>query len=172
MSNSISKIMNDNVNGATFIAMDTSTEPKLTGGMSNPFKGRVRKIMVGANVMVFQNKSTHGYRNMVQRRLKKEGKNPEQFHLSARTWGQRVKDTPFVEHNGNKYLEVIFLKTGKVHYEVDGVETDPTTIEGLTLDKKESNQGGLNDKVIIRTFKFPNIIKLTVNKAVYSDLVD
>ncbi len=163
-------LLNDNVNGATFVAIDTITEPKLKGGKKNPHQGRVRKIMTGASVMVFQNKNIHGYDAMVKRRLVKEGKNPETFKLSPRAWGSRLPNTPIVEHKGQYYLEVIFLKSGVIHYELDGVKVDPSEIEGLVVDKVEGHQGGLNDKVIIRTFKVSNISNITINKNTYTKL--
>ena len=168
MKHNIRNILAD-VNGATFISIDTVTIPDLLGGKKNPLKGRVRKIMKGANVMVFQNKNLNGYQEMVRRRLIKEGKDPETFQLKPRRWGVRIDGTPFVEHKGNYYLEVIFLHTGETWYEVDGVKTNPEDIEGLRLDKKEGEQGGLseNNKVIIRTFKLESITRLVVNKHVY-----
>lgn len=159
----IQTLINENVNGMTFIGLDTTTTPKLKGGKSNPHQGRVRKHMKGANVMVFQNKSVHGYDAMVKRRLEQEGKDPETFKLSPRTWGQRIAGTPFVEHNGQFYLEVIFLRSGEVTYTLDGQVTDPSDIEGLDIDKKEGHQGGLSNKVIIRTFKVDSIDRVTIN---------
>ena len=87
--------------GTTFIGLDTSTEPKLTGGQSNPHRDRVRKVMLGANVMIFQNVRSSAYDSMVKRRLRKEGKDPSTFRLSPRAWGNRIQGTPFVEHNGD-----------------------------------------------------------------------
>lgn len=171
--NNIYDLMTNNVNGATFISIDTSTTPKLKGGKKNPFKDRVRKIMENANVMVFQNKTKNGYNEMVRRRLLKEGKHPDSFQLSPRVWGVRIPNTPFVEHNGQYYLEVIFLRSGEVTFTVGGVPTDPSTIEGLDRDTKDHNmwsQGGLNDKVIIRTFKIDSITKITINGKTYTNL--
>lgn len=160
------------VNGATFITINTSTTPKLKGGKKNIFNdGRTRKIMTGANVMVFQNKTVNGYDAMVKRRLEKEGKAPESFNLSPRTWGTRLPNTPIVEHKGSYYLEVIFLNAGEVHYEVDGVVTDAADIVGLDLDREEGRQGGLNDKVIIRTFRVDSIKSITINKNTYTNLI-
>lgn len=165
--NNIKNIINDNVNGATFVGISTITEPKLLGGKKNPFQGRVRKIMSGASVMVFQNKTKNGYFEMVKRRLEQEGKAPESFELSPRSWGTRLDNMPFVEHKGEYYLEVIFLKSGDVHYEVDGIITLKDQIEGLT-DKEEAEQGGLEDKVIIRTFKLSSITSITINKETFN----
>jgi hypothetical protein len=151
------------VNGASFIGIDTETTPTLKGGKKNPMQGRVRKVMIGASVMVFQNKNGSSYENMINRRLVAEGKDPN-FEVGPRKWGTRVEGTPFVTHNGVTYIEVIFLKAGKVHYTVDGKEVDGATIEGLDVDKEEtSEQGGLNNKVIIRTFLTSSIKRMTIN---------
>jgi len=166
----IRTVINDNVNGATFISITTSTTPALTGGKKNPHKGFVKKVTTGSNVMVFQNKSSHGYANMVKRRLAAEGKNPDNFTLSDRTWGHRIPGTPFVEHKGEYYLEVIFLHAGETHYELDGREMDARFIIGLPPTPEGGKQGGLNDKVIIRTFKISSISALTINGTEYTDL--
>ena len=154
------------VNGNTFIGLDTVTVPTLTGGKGNPHKDRVLKITQGSNVMVFQNKNVNGYKNMVQRRLKAEGRNPETFELKPRTWGVRVEGTPIVEHKGENYLEVIFLKSGKVSYTLDHKPVDKSEIIGIP-DKTEGTQGGLEDKVIIRTYKIGSIVRLTLDKVDY-----
>lgn len=151
-----------NVNGNTIISIDTATTPVLKGGKSNPHQGRVTKLMVGANVMVFSNKKTHGYEAMVQRRLLKEGKNPASFTLGERPWGVRVPNLPIVEHEGNQYLEVIFLKSGTVQYMLDGKPVKKEDIQGLE-EKKEGEQGGLEDKVIIRTFKAENLYRIVID---------
>ena len=155
-----------NANGASFISIDTVTVPVLRGGKKNPFQGRVKKHMTGASVMIFQNKNTNGYNNMVERRLIAEGKDPSSFQLGQRSWGTRIENTPFVVHTNKDgvtkhYLEVIFLKAGTIHYTVDGEEFDASKIEGLEQDKKEGEQGGLNNKVIIRDFEVNNIKGMT-----------
>lgn len=162
----------DNVNGASFIGISTVTDLKLKGGKKNPLNGgRAKKIMEGASVMVFQNKKKHGYESMVKRRLEREGKDPEScFRLKPRTWGERIPNVPIVHHKGKYYLEVIFLRPGKVHYEIDGVKTNPENIEGLELSRTESEQGGLNNKVIIRTFNLDSITKFKVSGNTYTDL--
>lgn len=169
--NNIAQIMTDNVNGTTFVSMDTQTNVKLTGGKKNPLQGRVTKRQVGSVVMVFQNKNiTSGYEQMIHRRLEKEGKDPQSFVLSERKWGTRLKGSPFVEHKGEYYLEVIFLHGGRVAYFVDDIETNPSVIEGLPQKKSEGEQGGLENKVVIRTFKVSSIKSLTINKQTFTDL--
>jgi hypothetical protein len=157
------------VSGASFVALDTITVPTLKGGKKNPHQGHVRKVMIGTSVMIFAMKNGgSAYENMVNRRLIAEGKDPSSFSLGPRKWGVRVEGTPFIEHNGQQYLEVIFLRPGKAVYELNGEVVDPGTIEGLELEKDEAEQGGLENKVIIRTFKVDSIAAITVNKQQYN----
>jgi hypothetical protein len=162
------------VNGASFITIDTCTEPAMTktlGGrgkdaIPNPHYGRVKKVMTDANVMVFQNKKTNGYEAMIQRRLTAEGKDPSSFELGPRKWGTRLPDLPIVEHNGNYYLEVIFLKPGKSQYYLDDQPVNPEQIQGLRP-VSDSEQGGLDNKVTIRTFGFDSITQIKIDGTVF-----
>lgn len=166
MSQSILNILKE-VNGASFISIDTLTKPVLLGGRKNPMQGRITKMMAGASVMVFQNKRVNGYEAMVHRRLIQEGKDPVSFELGPRAWGERVEHMPVVEHKGKLYLEVIFLTPGTVQYFLDGVPIEREAIEGLNDDKPEGEQGGLKNKVIIRTFAFENLVSMTINGRVH-----
>lgn len=159
----IQQLINDNINGMSPIGIDTVTTPKLRGGQRNLMQGRVRKHMTGANVMLFQNKNVNGYDAIVRRRLESEGKDPDGFVLSPRKWGTRLENTPFVEHNGQYYLECIFLHSGDVSYTLDGEAINVEDIEGLDLVRTPAEQGGLNDKVVIRTFKVESITRVTIN---------
>ena len=107
-----------NVSGASFVGIDTLTEVPLLGGKKNPMQGRVTKRMTGASVMCFQNKKINGYDAMIKRRLIAEGKNPDSFVLSERSWGVRVPDMPIIIHEKDGvtqyYVEVIFLTPGTV----------------------------------------------------------
>lgn len=157
----IADIMAD-LKGTTIVGITTETNVKLKGGKKNPFQGRVTKRMLSGNCMVFCNQLSNGYENMVKRRLEKEGMNADGFTLGKRVWGNRVINTPFVMHKGQLYLETIFIQKPKgIIYLVDGVETPKDEIEGLPVEKPvEGKQGGLEDKVIIRTFKTDNIKSL------------
>ena len=166
MTHPLEEILKD-VNGSTFISIDTSTVPVLRGGKANPQQGHINKIMIGANVMVFQNKTASAYGNMVQRRLIAEGKNPESFELSPRTWGERRPGTPFIEHNGELYLEVIFLRPGKVEYKHGVRPIMKEDIQGLN-EQVDAMQGGLENKVVIRTFKVASIKRIVVNKIAHT----
>lgn len=156
------------INGASFVGIDAVTTVKLKGGKKNPMLDRVTKVMTGATVMSFNRGGEEGgYENMVNRRLQVEGKDVE-FTVGPRKWGTRVEGKPIVEHNGEKYLEVVFLKPGKTHYELDGQPIEAKDIIGLELDEKEEGkQGGLENKVIIRTFKFDSITGLRIGGHAY-----
>jgi hypothetical protein len=154
-----------NVNGATFISIDTETTVVLAGGKGNEMQGRVTKVQTGSNVMVFQNKTTNAYENMVNRRLQQLNMNPR-FEVGPRAWGHRIPNTPFITHNGELYLEVIFLKAGEVSYKLDGEPIKEADIIGLKERSEPGHQGGLGateKAVIIRTFKVSNVKTITVD---------
>ena len=162
-----------NVNGGSFVGLDSLTEVTLRGGKANPQQGRITKRMTGANVMCFQNKTVNGYAAMVARRLAAEGKDPASFVLGERKWGVRVPDMPIVEHfkDGKTvyYLEVIFLKPGKVEYMQDGVHIDKADIVGLVdREDDEDSQGGVENKVILRCFKADSITEVRVDGKAYT----
>lgn len=151
-----------NISGASFVGLDTLTEVKLTGGMKNPQQGRVTKRMTGAQVMAFTNQNVNAYQAMVHRRLDAEGKEPEAFVLKERTWGTRVPNMPIVEHKGAYYLEVIFLKAGTVEFLLDGAPVDARDVVGLPV-AGGGEQGGLENKVVIRDFRADSITALRIN---------
>lgn len=156
-----------NLQGGTFVGIDTLTDVKLRGGKKNPQQGRIQKLHTGARVMCFSNSNSNAYENMVQRRLEQEGKDPADFKLSPRAWGTRIPNTCFVEHNGEHYLEVIYLKAGNSKYLQDGVEIAEADIEGLESSSNGGEQGGLDNKVIIRTYKISSIVALRANGVEY-----
>lgn len=147
------------IKGTSFAGIDTLTEVKLKGGKKNPFQGRVQKKTTGANIMLYNDSSKNVYGNMVKKRMLEEGKDPETFELKPRVWGTRIENSPFIEHKDKYYLECIFVSPGKSVYLVDGVETPKEEIEGLETEKKvsETSQGGIENKIILRTFSLDSI---------------
>lgn len=154
-------IMKD-VSGASFVGLDTVTTPTLLGGKKNPMQGRIEKHMDGSSVMVFTNQKANGYENMVNRRLESEGFDAKTFNVGSRAWGERVEGLPIVTHKGSEYLEVIFLKAGEVRYTLDGDPIEYADIEGMKK-AAEGVQGGLENKVIIRTFKADSIKTIRID---------
>jgi len=162
----VAKKLFDQVNGGSFVGIDTETAVTLKGGKGNPQQGRITKLGTGASVMVFQNKATNAYKNMVERRLSAEGKDPASFKLSPRVWGTRIPETPFIEHKGAYYLEVIFLQAGTSEFLQDGKPIAKEDIVGLPT-PKEGAQGGLDNKVVIRTFKLDSIRAIRIDQTEY-----
>lgn len=173
-----------NVNGASFVGLDTESKVTLKGGKKNPQQGRITKRTIGSSVMVFTNKESNSYENMVQRRLIEEGKDPTSFTVGPRTWGTRIENMPIVEHTKDDltkdYLEVIFLKPGKTEYFQDGLPINKEDIEGL--DDKEDKptlvpapdaeptsvgQAGLDNKVVIRTYGEDSILAVRIDGSEY-----
>lgn len=161
-------------NGCQIIGLDTVITVKLTGGKKNPMQGRVRKITEGNQVMIFKN--GNGYKNMVNRRLKEQFDEigmtttelferiaNQDFEPGPRPWGTRVDDSPIISHKGKLYLECIFLKAGQSKYFLNGEEIAKEDIIGLPV-KTEGQQGGLIDKVVVRTFALDSIIKVRKSK--------
>ena len=153
------------VSGNTIVSISTQTVPVLKGGKNNPLQGKVVKITEGASAMVFTNEKSNGYENMVRRRLEQEGKDSD-FVVGERKWGVRVPGTPMIVHNNKQYVELIYLNSGKTRYEVNGQVVSASDIDGL--DKVESYQGGLDNKVFIRTVASDNIKQLKINGQVYT----
>lgn len=156
------KVVLDTVSGATFAGLDTVTSVKLKGGKKNPMQGRVTKVTEGANTMIFSTTES-AYENMVKRRMVNEGLDPESFSVGQRAWGTRIGNSPFIEHNGKKYLEVIFMGAGKTQYFLDGEPIYKEEIEGLPETKvSDESQGGISNKVVIRTFAIDSIREIRV----------
>ena len=91
----------------------------------------------------------------------------ELFTLSSRKWGTRIPNEPIIEHTPagatekKHYLEVIFMKSGKSEYFLDGQVIAKEDIEGLEEPKVNPNaQGGLVDQVIVRTYDVASIEKI------------
>lgn len=146
------------VNGSAFAGIDTEVAVTLAGGAKNPMQGRVTKLTTNAHIQLFSNKNgNNGYQNMVNRRLAEEGKDND-FQVSKRVWGTRVAGVPLVEHNGEKYLEAIFIRSGQVQYLLDGQVIDKSQIIGLKETKKyDTQQNNLDNQVILRVFKLSAI---------------
>ena len=149
--------------GCAIGSLTSETVVALKGGKKNPMLGKVTKRAEGGNIMMYCNTNTNTYMNMVKKRLATEGKDPENFQLGQRAWGERVKDTPFIQHKGELYVEAVFLNPPKkVEYFLDGAPIAKSDIQGLADDddSNSTGQGGLHNKVIIRTFKLNSIKKI------------
>ena len=154
----IQEIFKD-VKGAAFVGLDTESPVKLKGGKKNPYQGRVTEVVEGSNVTISFGEDSI-YENSVRRKIEKEGKDQEDFELKPRAWGTRIAGTPYIEHDDKHYLECIFNHAGKTKYLLDGAEIDISTIEGFEKPAEKEDdpsQGGIEKKVIIRTYSIDSI---------------
>lgn len=177
------------INGATFAALDTVTVPVLKGGKGNPFQGKIEKHCFGNRVMLFTNKYSSGYENMVKRHLEQAGLDPETFQAGELPWGKRVPNSPFIENEGNLYLQTVFLKAGDVSYhaieefsrmDVSNLlvtypkdsEISKYEIQGLS-DRTGSEHQGLerSKQVIVRTYAIDSIVGIRAFGQVLPQLV-
>lgn len=147
----------ERISGNTFVSFDCITEPKLSGGRANPHQGRVAKLTRGLRVQLFTNANKNAYEAMVNRRRVAEG-NQEPFKVAPLQWGRHVPGTPYIEHNGNLYIQMICHNPGESVYLLDGKETPKELIQGLPKPQGSGRQD-LEDenKVTVRTFKLSSI---------------
>ncbi len=155
-----------NVNGTTFIGIDAAIPVKLAGGQKNEFQGRVTEVLSHVSVMVSTNRNGNTYANMVNKRLKEEGKR-KVFKLSNRSWGTRVWGTPLITHKDNLYLQAIFLRKPTPTFLVDGKPVDASEIPGIPERKLGGKQGGLKNKVGIRTLNIEHITAIRMGGVEY-----
>jgi len=147
----------EGIKGSSFVGIDMETTLKLKGGKKNPMQGKVRKVVTGANTMVFSSTSSSNYESMVKRRMEKEGLDPDTFKVSKRAWGSRIENSCFIEHKNEKYLELFFMNPGKITYTLEGENIEKEDIEGLQESKSSGDQ---ENKVIIRTVNVRNITSI------------
>jgi hypothetical protein len=156
-----------NKKGADFITFSALTEVKVNksaviGGIkqTNPFFGRIAKeSTVNAQI-------NFNYENAVNNRREKEGSDRD-FQTAGLKWGNKNHNNSIVYNNGQWYLQVRVLKGYGTRYFVDGKETPKSEIEAYLPVKKEgSGRQGVEDEIIIRTYKLDNINSITMNGSV------
>jgi hypothetical protein len=135
------------------VRLNFMTVPKLKGGKANPDQGRIQKVTTGAIGILYT--SGRGYFEKVNEGLIAEGKAPD-FEPKPRAWGVRVEGTPLIEHKGKFYLDVVFEHPGETEYFFHDEPIKKEDIEGLE-DKKEGEQGGLEEKVYVRTISLESL---------------
>jgi hypothetical protein len=145
------------ISGCTFASLDSRTEPK----------PGIICITTGERVMLFTNKKSSGYENMVRRRLMEAGKNPDNFVLSDLPWGIRVDDSPIIEHAGRYYLQTVVMEHGESKYYIGATEIDPAAVG---IRPRRTNQGlSLGNEVIVKTFKIESITRITLLGHTFND---
>lgn len=147
------------INGCTFATIDAETVPS----------PGIRKVTTGKRVILFTNKKSSGYDNMVRRRLIEAGKNPDNFGLGDLPWGTRVPDSPLITHGPKTYLQVIELHPGASRFFLlDGKEVAE---KDLNLRSRRTNQGlSEEDEVLVCAYNIENITRIVLmNEQLVSD---
>ena len=153
----IQQLLSNN-SGEVSLMITTETNVKLKGGKKNPLQGKVTKTTTGSKVLVSVGGDQSLYENKIKQQMQQEGKDPLEFQLKPRAWGTRVDNTPIIFHKDKYYLECLFVSSGDTSYFVDGEQTDKDSIEGLPeVNVSEKSQGGVENKIIIRTFSIDSI---------------
>lgn len=141
----------DKIQGCTFATLDTETEPS----------NGIKKVTQGERVILFTNKKSSGYDNMVRRRLEEAGKNPDGFSLGDLPWGERLPNSPLIENKGKYYLQCIRLAEGQSRYFIGEREVrDPS---GLGLRTRRSNQGlAKENEVEVACYRLDHILRIAL----------
>ena len=135
------------IRGCTFASLDAETIVK-----------GFRHVKTGERVIVFTNKKSSGYENMVKRRLLGAGLNPDSFVLGDLPWGQRVPDTPLITHKGEYYLQTIFLGAWTSKYYLGSQEVPEHLLGGIITRPRHYEQGLPKEKeVTVKTYKLSSI---------------
>lgn len=144
------------VNGTTFAGFDALTEMKLNKFLSdkttpNPHYGKVRKVLSSQVAMLFSDKTTSAYENMVNKRLALEGK-PAEFTVGQRAWGTRVEGTSFLFHTTkegvyDEYLFVVYCESPvTLHEYVQGMGIELNANDAELIEAMKKRVVGMESK--------------------------
>ena len=152
--------MIDSIRGSRIVTFVSITDPdwasiKSTG--PNPFKDTVKKRSVVNGMIGFI------YENSVNRQRFREGLETD-FESFPRKWGTRLHGTPWVEHNGKRYLEVKVERVLSTEYiDQDGNIIQPETIRPFLKPKNTTSRQGVENEIILRDYALNNIVELRLN---------
>jgi hypothetical protein len=148
--------------GATFVTIEARTEPKLLvkilhdGNIEpNPFIGNVVKVSRVNGVINWV------YENAVNRQRTREELDAD-FQAMPRKWGNRLAETPLVEHKGNYYLELKVQKSLGYHYEtLDGQMLDTEAVNRF-FPKPSASRQGVEREILLRDYSLANIRRINI----------
>lgn len=149
------------VRGARFATITALTDARLlkTG---NPF-GKVMKLS-RVNVVI-----NHKYENSVNNQRTREG-NAADFTAQPRKWGERVKGTPFVTHNGRVYLECGVQKTLSHEYLMSCGErlTDLQVAPFQPTKASNADHQGVEREIILRDYAIDTLQNIVIDGETYA----
>ena len=147
--------------GSVVYKITTESEERLSGGKKNDMQGRVKKRTIDSIVKIYNGDFESVFSRLMNEEYQKAGID-KIYEPKQRTWGERIKGTPFIEHKDEIYVEVFFVKSGRVVYLLDDKEIDKSDIVGLkeSTTRKfvgDSDSGEFVPNVIVRTYKLNSI---------------
>lgn len=103
----------------------------------------------------------------------------DRFAVKPRKWGQRIPNSPFIEHtkagdvHPSYYLDTIFLRAGETSYYLDGNPIAEEDIEGFekpVAREGDHIQGGLKaeNQVIVRSLALDSILAIRTGGTNYA----
>lgn len=153
--------------GSEFVSlvMQTSYDKKMYK-RNNPFYSKIikyqkLKVNFGFN-----------YQNAINGRRKREGK-PDDFQAAKRTWGRKIKGTPFIEHKNMFYLECNVLETlESTLINIDDVDMSEDEIKKAIAPFLKSksvgkSKQGLDNELIYRAIRFDHIAQFKMRGKSY-----
>jgi len=138
----------------------------------NPFIGKLFKVSTVSGKINWQ------YGHEVNRQRQREGgfdivdgqpvvASVDTFKSHPRKWGQRIENSPFVEHKGQHYLE---LKVSEAHgHEYRDENNEPVTGDSLAHAKtffpkrSESSRQKVENKIVLRDYRLDRVTALTLH---------
>ena len=115
--------------GVTYVTFDAEGMATATvGGTGNPDHKRITHSTFGTNAQVYTNATA--YKDQVNRERVKAGKAAD-FEEKPLPYGEFIKGSPFIHHNGVIQLRCYVLSVTKTVYYRDGIEIAKSDIIGL-----------------------------------------
>lgn len=148
------------------IVIVSRTEPAMRK-TNNPYFGKVFKVSTVSGLMNWS------YARQVNLQRQREGglivvdglpqiKTTENFVSHERKWGTRLKNSPFVEHKGEFYLELMVQEAIRHEYRDEtGEPFDVELIRPYLQRTSRSNRQGTDKEVILRDYRLDRVIAVT-----------
>jgi len=127
----------------------------------NPYFGKVYKCYSVSTI------SNANYERAVNRQREREGKETD-FEALPRVWGERVGKSPVIQHKGQFYfaIHVKTLTTDVTYEDVNGNAVEKESIVQF-LPKKSSSRQGVENEIIVRTYKIESILQMRMKGGTY-----
>ena len=139
--NILNSVDGDNV----LLHLTIDRNEKLLGGKKNPHQGKVRSLTTQQPVRVYLGERASAiYAEKMNEKFKSEGKE-ETFEKKKRAWGERIENTPFIQHKDKFYLECFSEGKGEKVFLLEGEEVSP---DELDLPKKQETPNDVGLRVL------------------------